>query len=284
MRIAKAIARAGLCSRRDAERWIAEGRVAVDGKVLKSPALVVTGAEKILVDGKPLPQAEGARLWRFHKPRGCVTTHKDPEGRETVFDKLPDTMPRVISIGRLDFNSEGLLLLTNDGALARHIELPATGWMRRYRARAWGRVTTEQLEALGKGVTVEGITYGPMEARLDREQGDNVWMTIGLREGKNREVRNVLASLGLTVNRLIRISFGPFQLSDLKPGAAAEVDRRVLREQMGPAHAEALGLTGRAPEPVQQRRPVTRQPSHQVTKVEPERARPKPVPQRRKPR
>ena len=268
MRIAKAIARAGLCSRRDAERWIEEGRVAVDGKTLTSPALVVTGKEKILVDGKALPQADGVRLWRYHKPKGLVTTHKDPEGRETVFDKLPESMPRVISVGRLDYNSEGLLLLTNDGALARHMELPATAWIRRYRARAWGNVTAEQLEALSKGVTVDGVHYAPMEARLDREQGDNVWLTIGLREGKNREVRNVLASLGMTVNRLIRVSYGPFQLQDLKPGEVQEVDRRVLRDQMGPQHADALGLTGRAPEAAERPTARVRMPSRQVTKPE----------------
>jgi 23S rRNA pseudouridine2605 synthase len=268
MRIAKAIARAGLCSRRDAERWIEEGRVSVDGKTLTSPALVVTGSEKILVDGKALPQPDGVRLWRYHKPKGLVTTHKDPEGRETVFDKLPDSMPRVISVGRLDYNSEGLLLLTNDGALARHMELPSTAWIRRYRARAWGNVTEEQLEALSKGVTVEGVHYAPMDVRLDREQGDNVWLTIGLREGKNREVRNVLASLGMTVNRLIRTSYGPFQLQDLKPGEVQEVDRRVLRDQMGPQHAGALGLTGRAPETKEREKPRIRMPSKQVTKPE----------------
>jgi len=271
MRIAKAIARAGLCSRRDAERWIEDGRVVVDGKTLASPALVVTGKETILVDGKPLPQADGVRLWRYHKPKGLVTTHKDPEGRETVFDKLPDSLPRVISVGRLDYNSEGLLLLTNDGALARHMELPTTAWIRRYRARAWGNVTAEQLDALSKGVTVEGVQYAPMEARLDREQGDNVWLTIGLREGKNREVRNVLASLGMTVNRLIRTSYGPFQLQDLKPGEVQEVDRRVLRDQMGPQMAEAMGLTGRAPETAEAQKPRVRMPSKQVTKPEPRR-------------
>ena len=249
MRIAKAIARAGICSRRDAERMIEEGRVSVNGTLLTSPALNVGPGHKIVVDGKPLPQAEGVRLWRFHKPRGCVTTNKDPEGRPTVFEKLPEGMPRVISIGRLDFNSEGLLLLTNDGELARHLELPATGWLRRYRARAWGTVTLEQLEALGKGVMVDGVQYEPIEARLDREQGDNVWLTLGLREGKNREVRKVLGSLGLDVNRLIRVSFGPFQLQDLEPGAAKEIDRRVLRDQLGPGLAEKFGLTGRAPEP-----------------------------------
>ena len=256
MRIAKAIARAGICSRRDAERLIGEGRVSVDGRVLKSPALNVTGREKIIVDGKPLPAAEGVRLWRYHKPKGRVTTHKDPEGRPTVFEALPETLPRVISVGRLDFNSEGLLLLTNDGELARHLELPATGWLRRYRVRAWGKVTAEQLEGLAQGVTVEGVRYEPIEARLDREQGDNVWLTVAIREGKNREVRKVLLSLGLDVNRLIRISFGPFQLTDLQPGAVAEIDRRVLRDQLGPGLAGKFGLTGRAPEPEQPKRRI----------------------------
>ena len=249
MRIAKAIARAGICSRRDAERLIEEGRVTVDGRVLKSPALNVSGREAIVVDGKPLPAPEAVRLWRYHKPRGRVTTHKDPEGRPTVFEALPDNLPRVISIGRLDFNSEGLLLLTNDGELARHLELPATGWLRRYRVRAWGKVTPEQLAGLAEGVTLDGVRYEPIEARLDREQGDNMWLTVALREGKNREVRKVLMSLGLDVNRLIRISFGPFQLTDLAPGAVAEVERRVLRDQLGPRLAETFGLTGRAPEP-----------------------------------
>ena len=249
MRIAKAIARAGICSRRDAERLIEEGRVSVDGKVLKSPALNVTGREKIVVDGKPLPAADSVRLWRYHKPRGRVTTHKDPEGRPTVFEALPETLPRVISIGRLDFNSEGLLLLTNDGELARHLELPATGWLRRYRVRAWGRVTEEQLAPLADGVALDGVTYEPIEAHLDRSQGDNVWLTMALREGKNREVRKVLLSLGLEVNRLIRISYGPFQLTDLAPGAVAEVERRVLRDQLGPRLAESFGLLGRAPDP-----------------------------------
>ena len=255
MRIAKLIARAGICSRRDAEKMIEEGRVSVDGRVLKSPALNVTGREAIVVNGKPLPAAEGVRLWRFHKPRGRVTTHKDPEGRPTVFESLPAELPRVISVGRLDYNSEGLLLLTNDGALARHLELPATGWLRRYRARAWGKVSAEQLEGLAQGVTVEGARYEPIEARLDREQGDNVWLTLALREGKNREVRKVLGSLGLDVNRLIRISFGPFQLTDLASGAVAEVDRRVLRDQLGPKLAETFGLSGRAPEPKAEARP-----------------------------
>lgn len=242
MRIAKALARAGLCSRREAETWISEGRVNVNGKVISSPALNVGPRDRIVVDGEPLPMAEPARLWRYHKPRGLVTTHKDPEGRPTVFESLPKEMPRVISIGRLDFNTEGLLLLTNDGELARHLELPATGWLRKYRVRAFGDVTQERLDALKEGVEVDGVRYGPIEATLDQKQGSNVWLTIGLREGKNREVRNILASLNLTVNRLIRISFGPFQLLDLEQGTVESVKRRVLADQLGPELAETFGL------------------------------------------
>ncbi len=242
MRIAKALARAGLCSRREAEKWIAEGRVRVNGRLLSSPALDVTPRDRIEVDGKALPQAEPPRLWRYHKPRGLVTTHRDPEGRPTVFDNLPPELGRVISVGRLDFNTEGLLLLTNDGALARHMELPATGWLRRYRVRAHGRVAQSSLDRLKEGVEIEGVRYGPVEATLDMEQGANVWLTIGLREGKNREVRKILSTLGLDVNRLIRISFGPFQLLDLAPGTVETVKRRVLAEQLGQKLAAELGL------------------------------------------
>ena len=242
MRIAKAMARAGLCSRRDAERWIADGRVAVNGHVIRSPALDVKPDDKVLVDGRPLPGVEPPKLWRYHKPKGLVTTHRDPEGRETVFDKLPATLGRVISIGRLDVTSEGLLLITNDGALARHMELPATGWLRRYRVRAHGRTTAAALDKLKDGIEVEGVKYGPIEATLDKQQGANTWLTIGLREGKNREVRKVLAALGLDVNRLIRISYGPFQLLDLPPGEVEPVKRRVLAEQLGPTLARELGL------------------------------------------
>lgn len=242
MRIAKAIARAGLCSRREAERWIAEGRVEVNGKVLGSPAVEVGPRDKIVVDGQPLPEAEGARLWRYHKPRGLVTTHRDPEGRPTVFDNLPRDLPRVISVGRLDYNTEGLLLLTNDGELARHMELPSTGWLRRYRVRAHGRVTQAALDALKQGISLEGVNYGPIEATLDSEQGANVWMTVGLREGKNREIRKIMSHLGLEVSRLIRVSFGPFQLLDLEPGQVDRIRRRTLREQLGPKIARELGL------------------------------------------
>ena len=244
MRIAKALARAGLCSRREAERWIEGGRVSVNGEVLKSPARDVSPADRILVDGDPLPAPEPPRLWRYHKPKGRVTTHSDPQGRPTVFEALPEELPRVISIGRLDFNTEGLLLLTNDGSLARHLELPATGWLRRYRVRAHGAVTQEALDKLEGGVEIGGVRYGPIEATLEKVQGSNVWLMLGLREGKNREVRTILDSLGLTVNRLIRVSFGPFQLLDLAPGAVEPVKRRVLADQLPAPIVRELGLTG----------------------------------------
>ncbi|MEO0809257.1 MAG: pseudouridine synthase [Pseudomonadota bacterium] len=242
MRIAKAIAAAGLCSRRDAERWIADGRVTVNGATISSPALDIGPADEVVVDGKPLPVREPAQMWRYYKPKGLVTTHRDPQGRPTVFANLPPHLPRVISIGRLDFNTEGLLLLTTDGNLARHLELPSTGWMRRYRVRAHGRITQAELTALKDGCTLDGIRYGPIEAELDSMQGGNCWISIGLREGKNREVRKILASLGLQVNRLIRLSFGPFQLLDLKPGEAEPVKRRVLIDQLGRSVAKQFGL------------------------------------------
>jgi len=242
MRIAKAMAHAGLCSRRDAEAWIAAGRVSVNGKVLTTPAHVVSPGDKIMVDGEPLPASQAPRLWRYHKPRGLITSHKDPQGRRTVFDALPPSLPRVVSVGRLDINTEGLLLLTTDGALARHLELPSTGWVRRYRVRAHGRVTKEALHGLRSGVTIDGVKYGPVEARIDREQGSNLWLMLSLREGKNREVKRLAEHLGLTVNRLIRISFGPFALGDLAEGALEEVKRRVLADQLGPKLAREFGL------------------------------------------
>ena len=231
-RIAKRLARAGLCSRRDAERWIAEGRVAVNGKVLDSPAVNIRPGDRVTVDGKPLPQQEPTRVWRYHKPAGLVTTARDEKGRATVFDELPEELPRVISVGRLDLNTEGLLLLTNDGALARHLELPATGWPRRYRVRVHGEPDPQRLAALAHGIMLDGVEYGPIEAVLDREQGANAWLTMTLREGKNREIRKVLEHLGLVVNRLIRVSYGPFQLGKLPPGEVEEVPRRVLRDQL----------------------------------------------------
>jgi 23S rRNA pseudouridine2605 synthase len=242
-RIAKVIARAGLASRRAAEALIAAGRVSVNGQAIASPALNVTPRDQIAVDGVPLPSAERTRLFRYRKPRGLISTHADPQGRPTLFAKLPKRLPRLIGVGRLDFNSEGLLLLTNDGGLARALELPATGWLRRYRVRALGRVTQEALDRLRGGTTIAGVRYGPIEATLDREQGANVWLTMGLREGKNREVRKVLEALGLKVNRLIRVSYGPFELGELEDGAVAEVETEDLRAALGPelakqAHAD----------------------------------------------
>ncbi|MBL8542898.1 MAG: rRNA pseudouridine synthase [Hyphomonadaceae bacterium] len=231
-RIAKFLARAGVCSRRDAERLIAEGRVKLNGKTLDTPAVKVSADDKVMVDGQLVGAAEPTRMWRYHKPSGLVTTHRDPAGRPTVFERLPPDMPRVISVGRLDLTSEGLLLLTNDGALARKLELPANGWLRRYRARAYGRVEQEELDKLKNGITVDGVRYGPIEATLERAAA-NSWITLSLTEGKNREVRRVLDALGLKVNRLIRIAYGPFQLGTLAPGAVEEVPRKVLREQLG---------------------------------------------------
>ncbi len=246
-RIAKRLARAGLCSRREAETWIAAGRVSVNGKVLDTPAFTVGPKDKIEVDGAPLPQVERTRLWLFHKPAGLVTTARDPEGRPTVFSAMPKDMPRVMSIGRLDINTEGLLLLTNDGGLARILELPQTGWLRRYRVRAHGEISQEQLDTLKDGIAVEGVLYGSMEATLDRRQGANVWITLALREGKNREVKKVLGALGLTVNRLIRVSFGPFQLGDLAEREVREIRGRMLRDQLGPRLIEASGANFDAP-------------------------------------
>src|SRR3954468_21125246 len=225
-RIAKVIPRAGLASRREAEAWIAAGRVSVNGAVISSPALNVSTRDRIAIDGNPLPRRSRTRLFRYNKPRGLVTTHSDPEGRPTIFRALPKHLPRLISIGRLDMNTEGLLLLTNDGGLARVLELPATGWLRRYRVRAHGSISQEELDKLKDGMAVDGVLYGGIEATLDREQGHNVWITMGLREGKNREIKNVLGALGLDVNRLIRISYGPFQLGELNDGDVVEVKSR----------------------------------------------------------
>jgi 23S rRNA pseudouridine2605 synthase len=240
-RIAKVIARAGLASRREAEAWIEAGRVSVNGAVIRSPALNVGASDHIAVDGKPLPQRERTRLFLFHKPRGLVTTSADPEGRPTIFGALPKDMPRVVTVGRLDMSTEGLLLLTNDGGLARALELPATGWLRRYRVRAYGKILQHRLDGLRNGITVDGVRYGAIEATLDREQGDNSWITFAMREGKNREIRNVLGELGLKVNRLIRLSYGPFQLGDLPAGAVEEVKTRALREQLGERLAAMAG-------------------------------------------
>jgi 23S rRNA pseudouridine2605 synthase len=240
-RIAKIVARAGLASRREAETWIAAGRVTVNGEVIRSPARNVGENDLVTVDGEPLPARERTRLFLYHKPRGLLTTHADPQGRPTIFERLPAALPRLLSIGRLDFNTEGLLLLTNDGALARLLELPATGWLRRYRVRAHGTVTQSQLDGLRVGVTISGIHYGAIDASLERVQASNLWLTFAIREGKNREVRNVLNHLGLTVTRLIRVSFGPFQLGELAEGAVEEVRTRTLREQLG---EKLVGLSG----------------------------------------
>ena len=246
-RIAKVMARAGLCSRREAEAWIAEGRVTVNGATLTTPAVTVGPDDKITVDGKPLPVKERTRLWLYHKPRGLVTTAFDPQGRPTVFERLPEGLPRVMSVGRLDINTEGLLLLTNDGGLSRILELPTTGWLRKYRVRAHGQITQAQLDRLKDGVAVDGVLYGGIEAKIDHDQGANVWMTIGLREGKNREIKNVLGSLGMEVSRLIRISFGPFQLGDIPLGEADEVAGRTLRDQLGARLIEAAGADFTSP-------------------------------------
>ena len=232
-RIAKVIARAGLCSRRDAERWILDGRVSVNGKTLESAAFTVVPEDRILVDGKPLPASEATRLFIYHKPVGLVTTARDEKNRATVFEKLPAGLPRVVSVGRLDLNSEGLLLLTNDGGLARYLELPANAWKRRYRVRVNGAVKPAHLARLAQGVTVEGMNYGPIEARLERAQtGANVWVAVTLKEGKNREIRKVMTHLGLQVSRLIRTAYGPFELGDLAPGSAQEVGPEILKKKV----------------------------------------------------
>jgi 23S rRNA pseudouridine2605 synthase len=244
-RVAKRIARSGLCSRRDAERLIAAGRVAVDGLVLASPAVTVTEANAVTVDGEPLPALEQPRLFRYHKPAGVLTAARDPEGRPTIYDRLPEDLPRLMPIGRLDMASEGLLLLTNDGALKRRLELPATGWLRRYRVRVHGRVDEARLKALEGGIEIDGFRYGPIQARLDRVQGSNAWLTVALREGKNREIRRVLEHFGWRVGRLIRLSFGPFQLGNLRVSAVEEVPAKVLREQLGGQPATSRSREGR---------------------------------------
>ena len=248
-RIAKVLSRAGIASRREAERLIELGEVKVNGKVITSPALNVTPKDKITVRGEPVAEPEPPRLWLYYKPEGLVTSASDEKGRDTVFDHLPEDMPRVMSIGRLDLNSEGLLLLTNDGELKRKLELPSTGWLRKYRVRVKGNPTEPEIEPLRKGITVEGDRFQPMEVKIDRHQGANAWLTVGLREGKNREIRRAMNHIGLTVNRLIRISYGPFRLNELQPGEVEELKPRVLREQLGLAAAEE------APKPVRKLAP-----------------------------
>jgi len=227
-RIAKRLARAGVCSRRDAEKLVAEGRVSVNGHVLETPATIVQESDDIRVDGKPVGAKEKTRLWLYHKPTGLVTSHRDEKGRRTIFESLPLSLPRVISVGRLDLNSEGLLLLTNDGELSRRLELPSTGWERVYRVRVFGDVQEKKLERLKDGAVVEGVRYGPIAARLEKETGSNAWLEVTLTEGKNREVRRVMEHVGLQVNRLIRISYGPFRLGDLAPGAVKEAGEKEL--------------------------------------------------------
>jgi 23S rRNA pseudouridine2605 synthase len=240
-RIAKRLARVGLCSRREAERWIAEGRIMVDGQRIDSPATLVTATSDIRVDGKPVGAPGKARLWLYHKPAGLVVTAHDPEGRPTVFEALPRDMPRVVSVGRLDLNSEGLLLLTNDGGLARRLELPSSGWTRHYRVRAHGQIDQAALDALRGGVTIEGISYGPIDARIERQQRSNVWLSVALKEGRNREVRRVMAWLGLGVNRLIRVAFGPFRLDGLPPGEVIEASPRLVGQVSGEGGMDAGG-------------------------------------------
>ena len=234
-RIAKRLARAGICSRRDAERLIEEGRVMVDGKAITSPALNVTDANIITVDGDPIQAAEETRVWRYHKPAGTITTERDPQGRPTVFEKMPPEMPRVVSIGRLDFNTEGLLLMTNDGELARHLELPQNAWLRHYRVRVYGDVNPAKLAALANGITISGIHYEPMKVEIEKgkEEGTNKWLTVTIREGKNREVRKIMEHLELQVTRLIRVAFGPFPLGKLPRGGIEEIPRRALKDSLG---------------------------------------------------
>lgn len=252
-RIAKVLSRSGVASRREAERMIQLGQVAVNGKVIDSPALNVTPRDRITVNGEPLAAPEPARLWLYYKPEGLVTSASDEKGRDTVFDHLPEDMPRVMSVGRLDLNSEGLLLLTNDGELKRQLELPSTGWLRKYRVRVNGNPTDPDLDPLRKGITVDGERFQPMEVKLDRVQGANAWLTVGLREGRNREIRRAMNAIDLYVNRLIRVSYGPFRLNELEPGEVQEVRPKILRDQLGtilgdqPAPEAPQGRTGARP-------------------------------------
>ncbi len=246
-RIAKYLSRAGVASRREVERMIDEGRVQLNGQLLTTPAIKVSDKDTIIVDGKTVGPADEPRMWLYHKPTGLVSTNSDEKGRRTIFDELPEDMPRVMTIGRLDLNSEGLLLLTNDGALKRRLELPSTGWVRKYRVRVNGRPTDDTLAPLRKGITVDGERFQPMAASIDRQQGANAWLTVGLREGKNREIRRAMEAIGLSVNRLIRVSYGPFQLKTLKPGEVEEIRAKVMRDQLGLGSAEKTEPPKRGP-------------------------------------
>lgn len=232
-RIAKIMARAGACSRRDAEKLIAEGRVTLNGEAVTTPATKISGLAVIAIDGKPIAEPEQTRLWRYHKPAGLVTTHKDPQGRPTVFQNLPKSMPRVVSVGRLDVNSEGLLLLTNDGEIARRLEHPSAGLVRKYRVRLFGKITQDDLDKLAEGVTVDGVKYGSVIADLERSKGAYAWAQVSLKEGKNREVKRLMEHLGCKVARLIRIQYGPFQLGHLEDGAVEEIPARLWRQHLG---------------------------------------------------
>ena len=235
-RIAKKLSRAGVCSRREAERWIVEGRIKVNNVILSTPATNVSEKDKILVDNIPLPKPSLTKIWRFHKPKGCLVTENDPKGRKTIFQILPKSLPRVISVGRLDYDSEGLLLLTNDGAISRKLELPSTGWLRKYKVRVHGIVDKSALLKIKDGIKLDNFKTGPIEAILEIQKGTNAWILIGIREGKNREIRRITDHLGYPVNRLIRLSYGPFQLGNLKSGEVSEINKNVIKNQLGLMH------------------------------------------------
>lgn len=264
-RIAKVLARAGVASRRDAERMIEAGRVTVNGEKITRAALNVSPKDTITVDGKPISEPEPERLWLYHKPAGLVTSDRDEKGRKTIYEDMPEDLPRVMCVGRLDINSEGLLLLTNDGGIKRKLELPSTGWLRRYRVRINGRPTDETFAPLRRGITVDNEIFQPMQIQLDRQQGANAWLTVGLREGKNREIRRAMQDIGLSVNRLIRISYGPFQLGDLKPGAVEEIRRKVMRDQLGmeELHPNPEGTAQKKQVKRERKEPISRKPSEQ---------------------
>ena len=255
-RIAKRLSRSGICSRREAERWLADGRVTVDGERIFNPATLVTDQSIIMVDGKRVAQPEQPKLWRYHKPRGVLSTNIDPENRPTVFDHLPKNLPRVMLVGRLDFNSEGLLLLTNDGELARSLELPSTGWERQYRVRAYGLIDESRLGSLADGITVDGVKYKSIQAKLDKRRGENSWITVVLQEGKNREIRKVMEYLGLRVNRLIRVAYGPFQLGELQRDTVREVSAHDLKKQIGAEMRKPRQLSAKLP-PMKPKAPAT---------------------------